>query len=149
MSKDKDTISFLICFSMGEIVTWGDEYDDDDFYANHYLQLMVNHLQVPFPICYLYFAYFNLDSHHCHVFESPVLGNDNLLVLDLRIHDKTDQHDLVYLGVKCHKKFADRVRYCLKNFIYNMELNSVINPYKEDNQLDSLEELIKEHYQSK
>lgn len=144
--SDKIT-SFLIMFPISEIIIWGkDEYDDDDFYPHPNLQMLANHLAVPFPICHLYKCYFDgpLElGRACHFFRSSQLGNKTLLVVDLHIYDKTDQHDLIYLGIKCQERHVARVRTCLNCFLENMDYNPVIAPYKESScSIDFLEEII-------
>ena len=141
------TTSFLLCFPMSEAVIWGnDEFDDDDFYINPHIQMMANHLIVPFPVCHLYQLYYDgplKGGRDCHIFKSPEIGNRSLVLFDLHVYDKTDQHDLVYLGVKCQGKYVNRVRNCLKKFISSMRSNPVINPYEESASIEFLEELIK------
>ena len=138
--------SFLLVFPMSEIVIWGkDEYDDDDFYPSPHLQMLANHLTIPFPICHLYKSYFFgplKGGRDCHFFKSPEPGNETLLVVDLHIYDKTDQNDLVYLGIKCQERYVKRVRYCLNSFLENVSLNSVLYPYKEADRIDFLEDII-------
>lgn len=146
---NSNTTSFLIAFPMSEIVTWGeDEYDDDDFYPNKHLQMLANYLMVSFPICHLYKSYFN-DSmkgdRSCHFFKSEEYGNKTLLILDLHIYDKTNQHDLVYLGVKFQEKYVERIRNCLSGFLADIDVNPVINPYEESDNIDFLEEIIEKY----
>ncbi len=141
-----EVTSFFIAFPMGEIVSWGkNEFDSDDFYPNPYLQLMANHLTISFPICSLYQAYFDgplKGGRDFHTFKSIEHGSSSLIYLDLHIYDETDQHDMVYLGVKCQDKYISRVRKCLKDFLDNTQANPAVEPYEESDNIEFLEQLI-------
>ncbi len=69
--------SFLMCIPMGEIVVWGeDENDEFDYHPHPSLQMLVNYLEMPVPICHLYSIYFNelATRNQCHFYRKCHIG---------------------------------------------------------------------------
>ena len=115
----------MLSLSMADIVVSGDnEFDDEDYLPNPSLQLLANHLSVPFPICHLYSLYFDYTAttgKDFHIFTNPYMDEGAMLCIDLHRSDPLDELDTVVIGVKCSSIHVEKVRACLNKFATEAE----------------------------
>ena len=111
-----------------EIVYTGDnEWDKDDFHPNKELQIIANHIGVAFPICYLYLMFYDGPAkarRYKYLYESEFLGNQSLIVIDLKVEDPTDQNETIKIGFRCHHKYYKKVKERLMRFVEETNSNS-------------------------